>query len=528
MDDLLWIGPALLSGIAASRFGLPPMVGYLLCGFALNFSGVVDHARLTMIGDMGVTLLLFTIGLKLDLRSLLRPVIWAGTTMHTAVVVAAFGILLYLLSLAGIQALGDLDLRTAALIGFALSFSSTVFAVKTLEDKGEYQSKHGQIAIGVLIMQDIFAVIFLAASTGKLPSVWAFGLLALGPMRYVLMHLLSRAGHNAELQVLYGIALAFGGYTLFDAVDVKGDLGALIIGSLLASHPLAGEVSKRLLGFKDLLLVGFFLSIGMSGNLTIAAAIIALFLTVLVVFKVVLYVLVFTRFHMRGRMATLSSLTLANYSEFGLIVGAIAVTNGWLTEDWLVTIALALTMTIIIAAPVSLRSNRLYLRWRSRVRKWETDTVLPEDSPPDLGKANTIVIGMGPFGAAVYDRLACENGDGLIGIDSDPEVVAAHVEAGRRVVPADATDAEMWQGTKDVPLEVAILALKNHQENLALTTRILESHPKVTLFAVARHNDEVNELVDAGAKSAWNLYSEAGVGLGFEVAAYLDAERSRK
>jgi predicted Kef-type K+ transport protein len=110
-----------------------------------------------------------------------------------------------------------------------------VFAVKTLEDKGEYQSRCGQVAIGVLIMQDIFAVVFLAASTGKLPSAWALGLLLLIPMRYVLMHLLNRAGHSGELQVLYGLALALGGYALFDAVDVKGDLGALIIGAMLAS-----------------------------------------------------------------------------------------------------------------------------------------------------------------------------------------------------------------------------------------------------------------------------------------------------
>ncbi len=158
--------------------------------------------RLTMIGDLGVTLSLFTIGLKLDLRSLLRPAIWAGTTLHTAIVVAVFGTLLYWMSLAGIQAFAGIDLGKAMLIGFALSFSSTVFAVKTLEDKGEYQSKYGQIAIGVLIMQDIFAVVFLAASTGKLPSVWALGLVVLIPMRYVLMRLLSRAGHNDEVAEL--------------------------------------------------------------------------------------------------------------------------------------------------------------------------------------------------------------------------------------------------------------------------------------------------------------------------------------
>ena len=100
MDDLLWIAPALIAGIAAARIGLPPMVGYLLCGFVLNLSGEYDHDRLTTIGNLGVTLLLFTIGLKLDLRSLLRPVIWAGTTVHTAVVIAVLGTLLYWMSLA--------------------------------------------------------------------------------------------------------------------------------------------------------------------------------------------------------------------------------------------------------------------------------------------------------------------------------------------------------------------------------------------------------------------------------------------
>ena len=406
MDDLLWIGPALIAGIAASRFGLPPMVGYLLCGFVLNISGEYDHDRLNMLGDLGVTLLLFTIGLKLDLRSLLRPTIWAGTTLHTAIVVAVLGTLLYWMSLAGLQAFEGIDLGTAMLIGFALSFSSTVFAVKTLEDKGDYQSRYGKIAIGVLIMQDIFAVVFLAASTGKIPSPWALGLLVLVPMRYVLMRALNYAGHSGELQILSGLALAYGGYILFDAVDMKGDLGALIMGAMLASHPLAGDISKRLLGFKDLLLVGFFLSIGMAGDVTVQSVLIALLLTVIVIFKVSLFFVLFTRFKMRARTATFSSLTLANYSEFGLIVGAIAVSNAWLTEDWLVTIALALTFTIIIAAPINLWADRLYERLKPIARNFETDSLLPEDRHPDLGGTKIAVVGMGPFGTGVYDQLA--------------------------------------------------------------------------------------------------------------------------
>ena len=334
------------------------------------------------------------------------------------------------------------------------------------------------------------------------------------------MHLLNRAGHSGELQILYGLALALGGYALFDAVDVKGDLGALIIGAMLASHPLAGDVSKRLLGFKDLLLVGFFLSIGMSGNLTISAMLIALLLTVLVIFKVVLFFVLFTRFKMRARTATLSSLTLANYSEFGLIVGAIAVSNAWLTEDWLVTVALALTMTIIIAAPINMRAISLYGRLRPTARKFETESVLPEDEPADIGDAKIAVIGMGRLGTGVYDHLAPDYGNLLIGIDSNPDTIASHKAAGRNVVLADATDDELWENTLSTPLEIGILALKDHQENLAFVNLVRERKRNAKLFAVARHEDEVAELIDAGAEAAWNMYSKAGVGLASEVIAY--------
>lgn len=524
MDDLLWVGPALIAGILASRFNLPPMVGYLVCGFILNLSGAFDHDRLTMIGDLGVTLLLFTIGLKLDLRSLLKPVIWVGTTLHMTIVIAVFGTMLFWLSLTGLQAFSGLDISSAMLIGFALSFSSTVFAVKTLEDKGEYQSKYGQIAIGVLIMQDIFAVIFLTASTGTLPSIWALALLLLIPARFVLMQLLSKAGHTGELQTLYGLALAFGGYTLFDAVDVKGDLGALIIGAMLASHPLAGDVAKRLLAFKDLLLVGFFLSIGMSGSLTFSSFLIALFLTVLVILKVILFFALFSRFQLRARNATLSSLVLGNYSEFGLIVGAIAVSNLWITEDWLVTIALALTMTIILAAPLNMRALQLYNWIRPTARRFETEKILSEDKNPTFCNAHIAVIGMGRIGTRVYDQLVLDYGEVLIGIDNDHETISKHKGAGRNVIYADATNDDMWEGATELCFDVGVLAMKNHQENLCLAKRVSKRNPAANLFAYAKYDDEVEELVDAGVKVVWNMYSELGVGIASEVLEHYGAK----
>ncbi len=201
MDELIWIGPALVFGFVATRFGLPPMVGYLIGGFILNTFHYEDPDHLSELGELGVTLLLFTIGLKLDVRALLQPVVWAGATLHMLAVVAILGIVLFWISLTGLAIFTGFDLTIALLVAFALSFSSTVFAVKTFEEKGELSSRHGQFAIGILIMQDIIAVVFLAFSTGKIPSIWALGLLLLIPLRPLLMHLANRVGRG-ELSIL--------------------------------------------------------------------------------------------------------------------------------------------------------------------------------------------------------------------------------------------------------------------------------------------------------------------------------------
>ena len=519
MDDLFWIGPALVSGLLAVRFGLPPLVGYLIAGFVLNALGFDDHVKLAAIGELGVTLLLFTIGLKLDVRSLLRPVIWAGTTLHMLAVITVFGTGLYWLSLTGLAIFADVDFRIALLIGFALSFSSTVFAVKVLEEKGEYSSKYGQLAIGVLIMQDIFAVLFLAVSAGKIPSPWAFALFALIPLRGVLLTLLNRTGHG-ELQILLGLALAFGGWALFDLVDVKGDLGALIMGALLAAHPAATEMSKKLLGFKDLLLVGFFLSIGMSGTISISALLVALGLAVLVVLKVILYFGLFTRFRLRAHTSLFASLTLANYSEFGLIVGAIAVANGWLSGDWLVIIALALTMTFIAAAPLNARSRELHEKIKAHITPFETAILLPEDAPIDSGDARIAIIGMGRVGTGAYDTLNKQYGDWLIGIDIDPDTVSRHTAAGRNVIHADATDDEFWARTGKGKVSVAMLALPALEQNLGVTRGIRSRHSVGHIFAVVQYPEDAAILKAAGVETTWSFYAEAGIGYAEEVIAY--------
>lgn len=524
MGDLIWIGPALAFGFIAIRMGMPPMVGYLIGGFIMNVFELGDAEYFSELGELGVTLLLFTIGLKLDVRSLLKPYVWAGATIHMLIMVVLGGLVLFMASFIGLQLFAQVDLSIALLIAFALSFSSTVFAVKTLEEKGEMSSRHGQIAIGFLIMQDIFAVMFLAISTGKLPSIWALALFGLIPLRRVLMHLMTRAGHG-ELMILFGLSLAFGVWSLFDLVGVKGDLGALIIGALMAGHPSASEMSKKLMGFKDLMLVGFFLSIGTAGDITPPILLVAFLLAVAVVVKVVLYFFIMVRFQLRVRTSVLTSLSLANYSEFGLIVGAIALDNGWLSGDWLVVIALALTMTFIAASPLNLQARKVFASVQGFVSRFEVSSPLPEDLPIDPGEAKIAIIGMERLGTGAYETLKKQYGDVLIGVSSNPVVVQRHQSEGRNVILADATDDDFWARTKEGKISVALLAMRQYEENLSIARRIQEiDRESKNIFTVADYPEQVQPFKDAGVKAVWDFDTEAGTGFAEEVISHLGGD----
>ena len=121
-SDPLWIGIAFLCGLAIRVVGLPPMIGFLMAGFILSALGAEGGEFLNAMADLGITLLLFSIGLKLKLKSLGRPEVWGVATLHMAIITGLVAALMTLLSYTGMPLLTGLDWQTALLIGFAMSF----------------------------------------------------------------------------------------------------------------------------------------------------------------------------------------------------------------------------------------------------------------------------------------------------------------------------------------------------------------------------------------------------------------------
>ncbi len=527
LGDVAWISLAFVFGLFASQVGLPPLVGFLATGFALHFLGSSSGEVLNKLADLGITILLFTVGLKLNLRILVKPQVWAVTTLHSAIVTIVFGVVIFWLALLGLPLFAELEFGAALTLAFALSFSSTVFAVSSLEKSGEMNALHGSLAIGILVMQDLAAVVYLVASTGKLPSPWAALLVLLVVLRPALVWLLRHVGHG-ELLILYGLVLALGGAELFELVGVKGDLGALALGVLVAGHAKSDELAKSMFGFKDLFLVGFFLSIGLTGQLSWTAVLVGLVLAPVMLAKSALYLVLMTRFRLRARTSLLATLNLTNFSEFGLIVTAIGVANGWLDSDWLVVVAVALSLSFVAAAPLVANDDRIYARFRGFWARFQRPERLADDDYLDTRGATIAVFGMGRVGTGAYDKMRALHGDTVIGIDFGADQVRAHQAAGRKVIQGDPSDADFWEKVdRDHRIDLVMLALPNLVANLDALEQLRSIRFKGRIAATAKYPDEADALRRNGATSVFNIYREAGTGFADHTMAAQDPATAR-
>lgn len=507
----LMIALAFIVGFAAQLLRLPPLVGFLAAGFALNAMGFERSPMLDTIANLGVTLLLFTIGLKLDIRTLLRAEVWSTASLHIVGSTLLFAAILFVFKSLGLALVNELGWPVLLLLGFALSFSSTVFAVKVLEERSELGSFYGRVAIGILVMQDIFAVIFLSTSTGSLPTIWALGLIALWPAAKLLRFMLDRVGHG-DLQVLYGAFLALAvGYSLFEAVGVKGDLGALIVGMLLASHPSTAGLAKSLFHMKELFLVGFFVSVGLGAMPNLSMVMIAGLLLLVLPLKSALYYGILVRFGLRTRTSLLSTLALTNYSEFGLIVAALAATSGWLSAEWLVVISLAVAGSFVLAAPINAASERMYAWLKVPLAPLEAKSLLPADQPIAVDQVDAVVLGMGQIGKGAYQRLVEGHGLRVLGVDSDASKLATHRAAGRRVMEGDAVDSDFWDKLLLADsVKLVLLAMPGHSGNVYALSQLKNRAFSGHIAAIVQYPEEIDVLRRLGADAVFHLYDEAG------------------
>ncbi|MDL0431179.1 cation:proton antiporter [Marinobacter sp. TBZ242] len=508
MPEAIWISFAFVLGLLMKAVGLPPLVGYLAAGFVL--SGIAAATNIAIeatdvlahIAHLGVLLLLFTVGLKLKLRSIVSPEVIGGSLLHFGITCAVFT--------PGLHMLMELDWQTAFLLAIALSFSSTVLAAKVLETKRELRAFHGRVAIGILIMQDLIALVVMSIAAGQTPSQWALIVFGLPLLRPLLFRLLDASGHD-ELLVLLGLllALVLGGLG-FEAVGLSSELGALIFGAMLANHPRSQELAKSLWSVKEMFLVGFFLQIGIGGLPDQGALIFAAVAILVMSLKGALFFFVLLAFRLRARSSFLSALSLTNYSEFGLIVASVAL------PQWLVPLAITVAASFVVSAPLNRLSHTIYERVGSRLTRFESQRRHPDEQPISLGSTKIMIMGMGRTGTAAYDQLIKDE-PLIIGLDSDPAKARTHEREGRNVVFADGEDTSFWQGLYMPAVESVILAMGDIEGKLIAARNLRKKGFTGFIVAHTLYADEAKQIREAGADEAYLTMSETGVALASQV-----------
>ncbi|MDX1619157.1 MAG: cation:proton antiporter family protein [Balneolaceae bacterium] len=497
--DILWVGVAFLAGMLVSKIKLPPLVGYLAAGGILAWGGYEGGELLHEISHLGVLFLLFTVGLHLRFKNIIRPEVLGAGSLHLLITTAIFLPVCFLFGYSAIP---------AVIIALVLGFSSTVLAAKNLERRKELGAYHGRVAIGILILQDLVAIVLLALTGGSAPSPWSLALLGIPLLRPAAIKLVELSGEE-ELKLLFGLMLAIGGGSLFGALGLSSELGALVAGMLLSGHRQADELSQKLWALKEAFLVGFFLEVGLSGLPSLNDFYLVLAGLLILPLKAALFYGFFLVFKLRARTSFLATISLTSYSEFMLIAGSVAASAGLIPNGVIVGFALLVAISFALNAPLSIWEEQIWAGMESFLSRFQRDVKHPDQLSPSLGAAEYLVVGMGNAGRAAYDRLKSENKQ-VVGMDIDPARIEDNLKAGRRVVYGDMQDTELWRDMDLSSIRAVMIVLGTPEAKVNATRQMRERGFKGNIYALTMREDEFADLKDAGASAVCIPITQAG------------------
>ncbi|MEX2515381.1 MAG: cation:proton antiporter family protein, partial [Gammaproteobacteria bacterium] len=447
-------------GAVGTLFRQPLVVSFILVGILAGPSvfGLVQSSEpVELLAELGIALLLFMVGLKLDLKmirtmGLVSLTTGLGQVLFTAIV--GFFICL---------ALG-LNTLTSIYVAVALTFSSTIIIVKLLSDKREIDSLHGRIALGFLIVQDLVVVLamvvlsaFGVGVAGEHPlldilRIVGFGiLLILGTglfIRYLADRLMQLVAKSPELLVTFAIAWAALFAAMADFMGFSMELGGLLAGVSLASTQYKDAISTRLGSLRDFLLLFFFIALGSQLDMSIVGSQIgpALLLSLFVLVGNPLIVLIIMgSMGYRKRTGFLAGLTVAQISEFSLIFVAMGYTLGHVNEAAVGLVTLVGLVTIAMSTYMILYSHNLYSwveRWLWVFERKLPQRELEDDNSDAIGADyDVVVFGLGRYGSVIYRRLT-DAGKNVLGIDFDPDNVRKWQRQGHTAIYGDMSDPE--------------------------------------------------------------------------------------
>lgn len=503
---------SLLLVISAAAGGLalllrqPLLIAYIVVGIVvgpavLGITSAADHIHL--LAQIGVAVLLFVVGLKLDIKHVrhIGPVALA-TGLGQLTFTIVFGFLLVLL-------LGKTTLE-AIYVAVALTFSSTIIIVKLLSDKREIDSLHGRIAVGFLIVQDLAVVVAMMVMstlrTGDSDWITVVGSISLRiavaavlmyfVMRYVLPPLVASMARSLELMLIFAIAWGMGLAAIGEWAGFSKEAGAFLAGFSLASTEFRDAINSRLTAIRDFLLLFFFIDLGSKLDFSTLGAEVtpALVLSLFVLIGNPLIVMAIMGYMgYRKRTGFLAGLTVAQISEFSIVFVAMGISLGHIGVEALGLTTLVGLVTIALSTYMILYSHALYEKIHPLLRVFERKVAFREQEENEQGdlpfSSDVIIFGLGRYGSRMAQGFI-EAGLSVAAIDFDPEVISRAHKLG---IPARFGDAIDGAFLESVPLKHArwvVSTMPDVESNRILIKELRQANFTGELAVVARENFE--------------------------------------
>ncbi|HEY3330596.1 MAG TPA: cation:proton antiporter [Capsulimonadaceae bacterium] len=510
-EFVLLLVVAALVGAMAARLRQPLVVGFIAVGILAGPSGlhwIKSSDQIHVLAEMGLALLLFVVGLKLDLhiiRTMGMVAVKAGLA-QVAVTLALGFILVLALGLSPVSAL---------YVALALTLSSTIIIVKLLSDKQETESLQGRLTLGVLIVQDlvvVLAMIALSAVSGTVTThpvlhallIVANGAAFLGGVWavtvFVLPRILPFLSRSTELLVLISIAWALILALLGELMGFGKEVGAFLAGISLASTPYRDILAAKLASLRDFLLLFFFIEMGSQLDVSSMGAQIgqSLVLIAFVLFvKPGLVTVIMTRMGYRPRTGFMVGLYLAQISEFSLILMAMGAAAGHVVGGTVGVVTLVGLVTIGLSSYLIEHSQRIYDRSAPFLSSLDRSPRHREDDAAggEQGHADIILVGIGPYGSNIAENLQAR-GRSVLGVDFDPQAVGAWTGRGWSAVFGDVQDPDFAATLPLLTARWVVSAVRDQQSNIALVRSLRHAGYAGNFAFTARTRDEGQVLLD--------------------------------
>ena len=470
------------------------IIGPLILGFVRNLDLIYAFS------EIGIAFLLFTAGLEISFKKIKEVGLKKIALIGILQVAIIFGVGLFFGKYFGLSAL------QAGYIGIILAFGSTMVDIKLLADKGELVTLHGRLVLGILLLQDLVAIlaiiVFMTGGFAIIPIAIAIAklvglvIIAILLQKLVLNRLFRFAARSTELLFLSALAVLFLFILLTYVTGLSIVIGAFIAGVSLANSPFKIELESRINPLRDFFAILFFVALGMQIVFTGIAEHIWLFVFLLGIGFIAKPLITFILVRITGyrsRTSFMTAISLAQLSEFSLIIGMLGVVLGALTQGLFSVIILATIITMAVTPYFIEYKNNIYKVFKTPLKIFN---FLPMKENLEYGEKKDkkiLLVGVHRIGSVILNKLI-EKKDDLIVIDYDPEVVSGLIKKKISTIYGDLGGAEILQKINVKKLKLVISTVPDIDDNLKLLKKVKELNPKAVVILTAQRISEALHL----------------------------------